>query len=427
MIAAFLVIAVLNFCVGFALAVTLRIRGGGPAYAPRPIITNPDKKTKTRPSKPVAAVSTENTEHEKHAEEAREELLSKLEDAVESKAFVEAAVEVLKLEVDKYRERLIQIDRQVRESGEQGDAEKISGCLADLDRCNAEWLAQQQAAVEHLQKRQDSLGDFSGVGNGLEDVLLEQAAQIETTCSNIAMLDFGTDVAAGCRRMVTETCRLLDLAHSLRDQMMESFVTILSVDDQLASIDPKLQYDAGTEVLNRTGLERMMVNLWRDDPNRVRQISIGLVDIDRFAPVNERFGARHGDHLLRGFGKLLIDVLNSDRAGDTVTRLAGQRYLLVFPDTGPRAATSSMERIRQTVQQTTFYYDDQPLELTVSCGVVEARTDDTTSSLFDRAAKTVREAKWAGRNRTFMHNGREPNAVEPPIFEVKGREVQLYR
>jgi len=118
-------------------------------------------------------------------------------------------------------------------------------------------------------------------------------------------------------------------------------------------------------------------------------------------------------------------VLNSDRAGDTVTRIAGQRFLLVFPDTGPRAATSSMERIRQTVQQTTFYYDNQPLELTVSCGVVEARTDDTTSSLFDRAAKTLRESKRAGRNRTFMHNGREPNAVEPPVFEVKGREVRL--
>ena len=62
------------------------------------------------------------------------------------------------------------------------------------------------------------------MGGLLEDILLDQQAQIETTCSNIDVLDFSTEVTVGCKRLIIEISKLLDMAHILRDRMQESLI-----------------------------------------------------------------------------------------------------------------------------------------------------------------------------------------------------------
>ena len=99
--------------------------------------------------------------------------------------------------------------------------------------------------------------------------------------------------------------------------------------------------------------------------------------------------------------------------------------MVLFGDTGPRAATSTVERMRQTIGASTFQYGGYEIDLTVSAAIVEVRSDDTTATLFTRAEKTLRAAKRNGRNQSYMHNGKESVLVEPPEFEIKGQIVRL--
>ncbi len=361
------------------------------------------------------------------SEEIPEEWLDLLEEAGagQSKSFVEASVQVLRLEVGKYRELLITVDDRVRNCLRDPDEDEVAKLLEDLRTANQDWLKRQAEAAGHLSAKKDALGGFSKMGGLLEDILLEQQAQIETTCSNIDVLDFSTNLRAGCKRLIIEICKLLDMSHILRDRMHESLMAVMAAEGRLESLDKKLQIDGLTGLSNRTGLESIFCQWWLDDPNRKRQLSLILIDIDRLGKINERYGALTGDQLIGAFGKLIDDSLRKDRGFDRVARCEGQRFALVIGDTGPQNATSCVERIRQTIEASTFEIDGQEVEVTISCGVTEVGQQDTTDSLFDRLRKAVREAKRAGRNCTFLDSGEGPRAIEPPEYKIKPQVVRI--
>ncbi len=432
---AVLVIGVLNFLVGYAVAVYLE---RGPA--PRP------KAPPVALEQPIELVEeTEADRFQQRIELQREEFVRQVQEeepevepipsdwldileqeSVEANSFIEASVQILRLEVGKYREALLDVEDAVRTCQAAANVESLEGLLKQLKDLNQDWLDKQSDAVGHLQSRGDGLGDFSKMGGELETVLLEQAAQIETTLSNLDLMDFSSDAKAGCDRLLDEICRLVDLAHALRDRMHESLLLILKAENRLEQFDRRLQFDGLTTLHNRSGLEVIFEDWWREDSVRERLISVVMLDIDHFAKFNEQFGTRGADRLLAAFGPLLADLVRKDRGFDVATRYGSERFVLFFGDTGPNNATGGAERIRQTIEATTFEYHEKTIELTVSCGVTEVLKDDDTHSLFKRLSGALRAAKKGGRNATFVDKGDGPTAVHPPEFQVAGHVVRVH-
>ena len=348
------------------------------------------------------------------------------ESSVVAGSFVEASVQVLRLEVGKYRERLINIDEEIRGLVLPAMSDYLQTIATHVREVNIDWLGKQADAASHLSSRRGNLGTFEAAGLELENVLLDQAAQIETTLSNLQIIDFVSDVEASRKKLTREMCRLVDLAHTLRDRMSESLLSIMIAEGKAEGIDRKFQVDGLTNLSNRFGLEVLLQDWWRDDPNRQRLASCVLVDIDKLCKLNERHGARQVDVLLGGFGRWLNDQVRQDRGFDRVVRLSGEAFVLFLGDTGPRNATSAAERIRQTLAATTFELGEQTLELAISCGVVEIDKQDNSATLLKHLHATMRHAKQAGRDRTSLDEGNGPQVVEPPQFNVKGKVVRVH-
>ena len=361
----------------------------------------------------------------RHTPEIPQECSDLLDETIDSNNFVEASVHVLKLEVGRYRDQLIHVDGQVRQCRLSHEPERIVQCLATLKSANQEWLQRQAQACNHLHARKGNLTDFVELGASLEHVLMEQAAQIETTCSNIDLLDFRSDLSAGCWRLLQEIARLLDLCHGLRDRMQDSLLSIVKHEGRLATISKELQTDSLTSLVSRPGLEHVLQTWWRDDPGRKRPLSIVLGDIDGLAKVNEQQGPLCGDRLIRAMGELFGDSLRKNRGFDVSARFAGQQFVALLGDTTQRDATNAAERIRQRVVAATFEHDGARIECGLSCGVVEARYDDSSATLFKRAQQAVRQAKWAGHNQTWVYEGAEPVHVSPLPYNVAARTVVL--
>jgi len=339
-------------------------------------------------------------------------------------SFVEASIQVLKLEVGKYRDELIRIEEQIRLLAE-GEQDKVDQLLTDLKNVNEDWMAKQSNASEHLSSRRGDLGDYEEVGGGLEDVLLDQQAQVETTCSNLECLDTAEDLSRGCIKIRQELCRLIDLAHLLRDAMQESMVTVMRSENRLESMDPSLHVDGQTGLPNRSGIEVMFMQWWKEDITRQRQLSVVQLDIDHFAAVNQKYATKVGDQLLAAFGKVTDELLNKERDTEAVCRLDGQSLLLFFGDTGPRNATAAVERIRQIIAASTFEYAEDEIELTASCAVVEVGKSDTLPQILKKLKQAIRLAKKSGRNQTAIDEGDGPKIADPPKFSVKGRIMRL--
>jgi diguanylate cyclase (GGDEF)-like protein len=117
-----------------------------------------------------------------------------------------------------------------------------------------------------------------------------------------------------------------------------------------------------------------------------------LVDLDGFKGVNDRFGHRVGDEVLRAFADHLRRTL---RAADVVARLGGDEFAAMLPETDPAGALRAAERIRARALDL-----PQLLGVTVSIGVATpAGPGARLETLLETADRALYEAKRLGRNR----------------------------
>ncbi len=347
------------------------------------------------------------------------------EEAIIANSLVEASAQVLRLEIGKYRARLIDIENKLRETWYQPTEDALHEIAEQLDIVNIDWLDKQAEASQHLDNSKEGLGAYADIGSRLCDTLFEQTAQIETTLSNLQQIDFQDNLNDVCRKLVLEIARLIDLCHDLRDKMSETIVTVLRAEKRLGTVDKAMRVDSLTGLKNRTGLECQLFEWWRDDIRRERALSIAAVDIDEFRKLNERLGTEVGDKIIASLGKYLADCVRSERGFEYAMRLEGQRFILFFGDVGPRGATSAVERIRQTIDGTVFEFEGEELELHVSAGVTEAKPDDNVPKLFTRAITALRTAKKNGRNRTFIDEGQGPQPIDPPSYQIRDKIITI--
>ncbi len=127
-------------------------------------------------------------------------------------------------------------------------------------------------------------------------------------------------------------------------------------------------------------------------------LSIIVVDIDHFRPVNEKHGIRAGDEVLRRVADLIRTALRKE---DMLVRYGGEEFLVMLPDVPGPGAVVVAGRIRKSVEAETLQVEGQSLQLTVSVGV-SARFDEGPESienLLARADEALALAKQRGRNR----------------------------
>jgi diguanylate cyclase (GGDEF)-like protein len=427
MLAIVFIVATFNLALGFCLAVALAHR---PAVWPRRKLAPPEMDAHAAGAdgveRPSLVGNSARLPPPAPVVELPADWLNALEqEAVVATSFVEASVQVLRLEVGRYRERLLGIDDELRLAESPIGSAALRSVAETIHEVNAQWLAKQAEATSHLSQRRGTLGEFELAAQELESVLLEQTAQIETTLSNLAGFDIEAETDVARKRLARELGRLIDLAHLLRDRMGESLLAIMAAEGKVGAIDAKFQQDAQTSLLNRFGLEVLFRDWWRDDPARQRLISCIHIDIDRLHKLNEWLGPRRVDALLRGFAQWLDEQVRRERGCDRVVRLTGEAFVVFLGDTGPRNATSAAERIRQTLRVTSFELGEQPLELTASIGVIEVLKRDDSSAALKRLQSAVHHAKQAGRDRTSLDEGAGPKSIDAPHFQVKARVARL--
>lgn len=159
--------------------------------------------------------------------------------------------------------------------------------------------------------------------------------------------------------------------------------------------------DGLTGVYNR----RTLFELGEKELLRARRtgasLSIVLLDVDHFKRVNDKYGNLGGDAVLLRFVEVVRGCL---RQSDVLTRYGGEQFCILLPGVGRAGARVVGERIRATIEASTFFVGAVPLRVTSSVGVAELSGDAaaTLSSLVARADQALYIAKRDGRNRVSV-------------------------
>jgi diguanylate cyclase (GGDEF)-like protein len=336
--------------------------------------------------------------------------------------FVETSILKLNIAMMKSGARASEIDTRLRACRGHGDSETIRSCLAELKEDCETYLAEQSEAAEEFHSRIGELGELSTLGDEIEMANLEQAAQIETTLSNLGHMDFESDPETANERLLEELAHLRVARHKLRDSQEVAFLTVARYENRLEKIEKQLFNDPLTKLRNRIGLETTLFDWWKQGRQKSRQMNAVLFDLDAFGPINEIHGSLVGDRILYRIAKFIGEAIDKH---DLAACYAGQRFLVVMTDIGPRTAITNAERIRQAIEKITFKKDNENIRLTVSGGVTEITPEDTVEAVFERVEHALGQAKQAGPNCSFFHNGKEPERIEPPNLGADEVEIGL--
>lgn len=154
-------------------------------------------------------------------------------------------------------------------------------------------------------------------------------------------------------------------------------------------------FDALTGLPNRALLsDRCQTALYTAQRNNTA-VTLMFLDLDHFKNVNDSLGHRVGDELLVALAGRLQSAV---RDQDTVSRLGGDEFILVLPDTDAIGAAHVAEKLLQSALRP-FEIEQHELTITPSIGIAIYPADghdfDTLSRCADAA---MYEAKQGGRN-----------------------------
>ena len=337
-------------------------------------------------------------------------------------ASLEVSLQDLRAEVERYYQHVAQIDDQLRSCAEASDTAEFESCLNSLQAAGQGYLESREQAEEVFEGLQGGREEFAAAGDNLEVTIQRQTEQIRGTGDAIERFDYQADLEESCRQIVSETAKLMSVNHHVRDTLEEASVVVARNDQRLQSVGEAARSDPLTGLASRTGLEAELAAWWQQDPSQTRQLCMAMVDVDKFAEVNRRYGYSVGDRVLRALAQFLAAESREDI---TAARFSGQRFLMLFAGADVRATSSVIERIRQTVEIARLQYREDEIRITLSCAVTEATSEDTSETLCGRAETALREAKRYGRNRTFIHEGEYPAPVVPPSFPLKEKVIPV--
>ena len=156
-----------------------------------------------------------------------------------------------------------------------------------------------------------------------------------------------------------------------------------------------------TGVMTRENFEDVMSGYLKKNFNFI--IIIG--DVDNFKMVNDTYGHRAGDQVLKSIGKILN---NSVRNTDIVGRYGGEEFSIILPFTKLTEAKMVAERLRKAVEATHIDVSkvcsaDKNIGVTISLGIAEYKDGDDEKTLLQKADKALYIAKEAGRNRSEVY------------------------
>lgn len=121
-----------------------------------------------------------------------------------------------------------------------------------------------------------------------------------------------------------------------------------------------------------------------------------MIDLDRFALLNEALGHPAGDRLLIEVAERLS--LDLPRSG-MLYRFGGDEFVVLLPESGLEEAGEIAERLRRTVDGIRFASENVVFDVSASLGLAPVEAARSASATLSLADAALRMAKEAGRNR----------------------------
>lgn len=155
-------------------------------------------------------------------------------------------------------------------------------------------------------------------------------------------------------------------------------------------------YDSLTGVLNRAELHTQLAKAISHASRGVYRGAVMVIDVDNFKTINDSYGHRVGDTVLKDIAVRLGAVA---RAGDSLGRVGGDEFVLILE--GLKSREDAAAAARKASETTSFELSVEGRFVAVSTSIGVAmfpEQADTPQTLLELADQAMYAAKRRGRN-----------------------------
>ncbi|PWC78022.1 GGDEF domain-containing protein [Azospirillum sp. TSH64] len=204
-------------------------------------------------------------------------------------------------------------------------------------------------------------------------------------------------------QMVDDRVERVTFQLSMLGTVMGAINYVLMASDEFNRELTKLAHTDGlTGSLNRRRLFELGEVEFRRARRHGRDLTVLVLDIDRFKAVNDRAGHPFGDRVIQAVADCCAAQI---RREDSVGRIGGEEFAILLPETGVEAGRLLAERLRSAIERQLAQLGAEG-GVTVTCsigGVSLTREHSEFSDLMAQSDSALYDAKHAGRNQVRFY------------------------
>ncbi|HQY89369.1 MAG TPA: GGDEF domain-containing protein [Tepidisphaeraceae bacterium] len=178
----------------------------------------------------------------------------------------------------------------------------------------------------------------------------------------------------------------------LTDEMRQRIMNRTdSLERQLGVMKAQASRDALTGLGNRRAFDQILVSAFDDAKSQRKDLSILMIDVDNFKPLNDTLGHPAGDELLRQIGQV---IKGSMRDTDTGFRVGGDEFVILMPGADLEAGKRLSKRLEQLVDGLAMPLKLQyPPRLSIGVSSISATKATSPATLIEHVDKALYEVK----------------------------------
>ena len=264
---------------------------------------------------------------------------------------------------------------------------------------------------QFLQTETSSLKEAQSIGKEFDDKINNNVSDIRQDVNQATELASLKDTVS--TKLDTISNHIVNYREYEVNRVEESQQQVYNMQTKMLSLEKETEtlkhivieknrqamFDALTEIPNRLSYEKRI----EDEISRWKRfntpLSLAIWDIDFFKKVNDTYGHKAGDKVLKTVAQLLNKRI---RATDFLARYGGEEFVMLLPGTKQEETLRLVNDLREQVQACGFHYHGEAVTITVSCGVSSFNEGDVVEKVFERADQALYKAKKNGRNQCVV-------------------------
>jgi diguanylate cyclase (GGDEF)-like protein/PAS domain S-box-containing protein len=212
---------------------------------------------------------------------------------------------------------------------------------------------------------------------------------------------------------ITERKKIEEEKATLNKELLKSHGRL----KQLALRDPH------TGLYNHRYLQEIIEAEFDRSRRYAQPLSVMMLDIDYFKSINDVYGHKFGDLVLKQFATILKKMV---RRYDTVIRYGGEEFIIICSGTDRANALVLAKRILDAINLFDFGNKKHSVKLKISIAVASYNEDRALKGmdLVELTDQILNRAKESGGNRVYSSLDTE-KAKHPPKISIKNGDIKF--